>query len=58
MGEREDREAAQLALAEAALQRSQWTLARELMQTPVGDGPQTACPSFEYVAAAQFPPAT
>ena len=34
------------------------TLARELMQTPVGDGPQTACPSFEYVAAAQFPPAT
>lgn len=29
--EREDREAAQLALAEAALQRSQWTLARELM---------------------------
>ena len=31
MGEREDREAAQLALAEAALQRSQWTLARGLM---------------------------
>ncbi len=25
-------------------------LACELMQTPVGDGSRTACPSFEYVS--------
>jgi hypothetical protein len=31
MGDREDNEASQLALAEAALERQQWALARELM---------------------------
>jgi hypothetical protein len=31
MGDREDQEAAQLALAEAALQDNKWTVARELM---------------------------